>query len=277
MKRIIGIDMGGTKIQAGLVEAGAVLSEHYLPVNNRDTQEGVLDTLCKSIDAVMGPETIGIGIGVPTLVELETGVVFDMQNIPSWDEVPLKAKLEARYGLPVRVNNDANCFAMGERVYGDGRRFDHFVGVTLGTGMGTGIIMNGQLVSGAHCGAGEFGSIPYRDSILEDYCSGKFFRKRTGIDGLTLKNQALAGDREAGQVFEEFGQHLGDALAILLHALDPQAVILGGSISRDFALYEQSLRDRLSRFPYRRLVRDLIILPSRLTHSAVLGAASLFA
>jgi glucokinase len=276
MKRIVGIDMGGTKIQAGLVEAGVILSQQYVPVNNGGSQEAVLETLFYAIDAVIDGNTAGIGIGVPALVQLDCGVVFDMQNIPSWKEVPLKEILEARYGLPAMINNDANCFAMGERIYGDGRQIDHFVGVTLGTGMGTGLIMNGQLASGAHCGAGEFGSIPYRDSTLESYCSGKFFQKRSGQDGLTLKSQALAGDSEAKRIFSEFGDHLAHGLMILLYALDPQAVILGGSISRDFALYEGSLRARLADFPYRRLVEDLKVLPSRLENSAVLGASALF-
>src|SRR5690606_24955530 len=112
---------------------------------------------------------------VPSVVDVDKGIVYDVQNIPSWKEVPLKAIMEERYGVPVQVNNDANCFALGEKYFGQGRDSKAFIGLTLGTGLGAGIILNDKLYAGPNCGAGEFGMVPYLDYHYEYYASGQFF------------------------------------------------------------------------------------------------------
>ena len=122
----------------------------------------------------------GIGFCVPSMVDVDTGVVYSVANIPSWREVPLKDELERRYGVRSFINNDANAFAVGELHFGKGRGYRNLVGIVIGTGLGAGVVINGRLYSGANCGAGEIGNIAYRGSTLESWCSGTFLRRPAG-------------------------------------------------------------------------------------------------
>ena len=163
----------------------------------------------------MRDDVAGIGVGVPSVIDLKTGTVYDVQNIPSWKEVPLKARLEERYGRPAYVNNDANCFAVGEKYFGKIKPYDSAVGLIVGTGLGAGIIANGRLYSGVNCGAGEFGMIPYLDRTLEDYASGRFFKRVHGVGPRACRT---GGTRRPGPlaIFAEFGRHLGEAVKVVL-------------------------------------------------------------
>ena len=146
----------------------------------------------KSLIAHLGTEKfprLRIGIGVPTIVDAQAGIVYDATNIASWKEVPLKALLEERFHVPVAVENDCNCFALGESRFGAGRNYTDMVGVTIGTGIGSGIIIDRKLYGGLYRGAGEIGTLPYRDTDFEHYCSSFFFKKK-GINASDLAEKA---------------------------------------------------------------------------------------
>lgn len=275
-KSIIGVDMGGTMVRAGLVENARVVDISTSEIPAAEGKERVLERVVEAIERIFRPSVVGIGVGVPSLVDVEGGIVYNVQNIPSWREVPLKKILERRFGRPIYVNNDANCFAVGERHFGKGRQYRTFVGLTIGTGMGAGIIIDGRLYTGAHCGAGEFGSIPYRDSVLESYSSGQFFSRKYGVRGSELYQRANEGDNRARAIFREFGSHLAEALMIIMLAVDPQAIILGGSVALAYPYFEETMRDRMKLFPYPHAVEKLAIETSEEPHIAILGAAALF-
>ena len=187
------------------------------------TLDETLDYLAAQIEKIFRVGTEKIGIGVPSVVDVKQGIVYDTQNIPSWTEVPLKEHLEKRFGVPVDVNNDANCFAMG--VYGTypaDAKPETLVVVTLGTGVGMGIVIDGRLFCGANCGAGELGCLPFKDGILEDYCSKKFFTG-AGWDSRDLAEKAKEGDPDALLLFDEFGQNLGALVCTVMYAYDPRA------------------------------------------------------
>ena len=152
---VIGVDMGGTKIGAGLISGQEVIERRVKGINNRESKERILSDLMLVIDELMRDDLLGIGVGVPSLVDVKSGTVYGVQNIPSWDVVPLAEILRERYKVPVYVNNDANCFAIGEKYYGAGQEFSNFVGVTLGTGLGGGVIVDDYLYAGSNCCAGE--------------------------------------------------------------------------------------------------------------------------
>src|SRR5207247_8964382 len=158
------------------------------------------------------------GVGAPSVVDLEHGSVLNAQKIPAWKEVHLKEALEARYGVPAFVNNDANCFALGELYFGAGRGCRSLVGLVIGTGLGAGIIIEGRLYAGSNCGAGEIGMLPYRDGILEHYTSGQFFRRQRGVAGDALFEAALPKGEAALLAFREFGTHFGKAVAAAVYA-----------------------------------------------------------
>jgi glucokinase len=273
---IIGVDLGGTKVSVGAVSEGAVTRVERREVPSQEAAEVVLAAIMDVIDELFDSSVVGIGCGVPSVVDVVEGVVFDVENIPSWKEMPLKAALEDQFGVLASVNNDANAFAVGEHVFGAGREFSDMVGLTLGTGMGTGVIVNGRLYSGSNCGVGEIGMMAHKGLTLEDYCSGQFFQREFGTPGDEVYQRARAGDDGSLEAFERYGAELSEAVMIVLYAYDPQAVIFGGSISAAFDLFEAGLRRGLERFAYRRVIERLAMMPSTLENSAILGAAALY-
>jgi glucokinase len=273
---IIGVDLGGTKVSVGGVIEGTVSRVVRRNIPAQEAADIVLAEIVDAIAEVFDPSVVGIGCGVPSVVDVAEGIVFDVENIPSWKEVRLKAALEDRFGVPASINNDANAFAVGEHVFGRGRDFADMVGLTLGTGMGTGVIINGRLYSGVNCGAGEIGMMAHKGLTLEDFCSGQFFQRECGAAGDEIYRRARAGDSPALEAFARYGAELSEAVMIALYAYDPQAVIFGGSISAAFDLFEGGLRRGLERFAYPHVVERLVMAPSVLEDAAVLGAAALY-
>ncbi len=272
---VIGVDLGGTNVRAGLVVDGTILQEATRRISSDANEEVVLEEIAVTIQDVVTEQTTGIGIGVPSVVDVETGVVYNVENIPSWQEVHLKRFLEHRFSVSAYVNNDVNCFVLGEHSFGQGRNHDNIVGLALGTGLGGGIIIDNKLYAGASCGAGEFGMVPYRDHILEHYCSGEFFQKVHQSDGATVLCRAQDGDQSALAILDEFGEHLGNAIILVLHTVDPELIILGGSVSNAFEYFETAMHRQLQTFAFPRTLESLQIVRSTLPNVAVLGAASL--
>lgn len=275
-KKIIGIDIGGTKIHIGLVLDGKIIKEVKFFTSAQAPMEQIIHEIITGVEQVMEPDVVGIGVGVPGLVDEKQGVVLLVQNIPSWQEVHLKMYLEKHFKLPVCITNDANSFATGEKMYGKGKRFKNMIGVTLGTGFGTGIIIDSKLYSGTLASAGEFGGVPYLDKTIEDYCSGKFFLENYGMTGKAARSLAESGDAAALEIFQIYGSHLGNALKIILYTLSPEAIFLGGSISSCFAFFQEAMYKSLQEFPFKLVLDHLTIEQSEIDNVAVLGAAALF-
>ena len=147
------------------------------PTTALESQELILETLAAFIESYLPQSFAGIGIGIPGLVDAQMGIVLGLANIPSFQHVELRDFLVNRFGKPVWINNDANCFALGVHQFGIGQGFQNLVGITLGTGVGAGIIIHGKLYSGVNSAAGEWCGTPYLDRTFEDYCSGKFFNR----------------------------------------------------------------------------------------------------
>ncbi len=274
---LIGIDLGGTKVAAGRsdgTELGEVIYK-LVPANSNNPRD-IINVLVEIIEQLFDKFVMGIGIGIPGLVSRKKGIVYDIQNIPSWKEIHLKNILENHFRIPVYIDNDANCFALGESRFGKGRDEDDFVGLTLGTGMGGGIIKDGFLLSDAHCGSGEFGNIPYLDSIYEDYCSGKFFMKKFNMKGEKLAEAAAQGDVVALRAFEEFGYHLGNAIKTIKLAVDPRKVIIGGSVAQANEYFKISMWKSILNFPFPKTIRDFDVIFSDVKNIAILGATSLY-
>lgn len=275
MKNIIGIDIGGTTIVGGRVENSVITQQLSKDTNALEGGQITLNILTGIISELKNNETIAIGIGVPSVVDRERGIVYNVQNIKDWDEVHLKNILEEKFKIPVFIDNDANCFAYGEKIFGKGKDFRHFVGITLGTGVGGGIIQNNQLLKDANCGSGEFGELPYLDSILEEYCGSRFFPRSGNISGYEAALKAKEGDEKSIELYKEYGKHIAMLVKYILLIIDPQAIIFGGSISQSYNLFKESMYEGLQNFPYPNSVKKLKILTSDLQNAGVLGAAAL--
>lgn len=274
---LIGIDLGGTKVAAGKVIGNKLESVICRLIPSASTKvEDTLNLIKEVIKELGFDDVAGIGIGVPGLVDRENGIVYDFQNIPAWTEVELKSLLEAEFNIPVFIDNDANCFALGEYRFGSHKGIDDFVGLTLGTGMGGGIIKNGSLLSDANCASGEFGNISYLNSIYEDYCSGKFFINKYHQSGQIVAAEAERGDKWAIDAFAEFGGHLGKAIQTIKHAVDPRAIIIGGSVAKSRKLFETFMWKTILEFPFPKALKDFDVMFSDTENVAILGAASLF-
>jgi glucokinase len=239
------------------------------------TKENVLNQLFGFIDAMINKEVAAIGVAVPGWVDAQSRVLHNVVNIPTWQEIDLEKILEARYQLPVKIENDANCFALGELYFGGAKNYNFVIGLTIGTGLGSGIIIDKKLVSGKHGGAGEFGMMKYLDKNIEYYVSGKFFENIYKLNGETVYAQALQGNKDALKMYEIFGQHLGEAIKMILYALDVECFIIGGGVKNAFPFFSKAMWETLSSFEYKRALQHLKIEPSQLINSNILGAAAL--
>lgn len=272
---VLAIDLGGTNLCLGLVDNRVVVNMVSVPsFRTSATMEQTLEYLAEQISIMMPPSVEKIGIGVPSVVDVEKGIVYDAANIPSWKEVHLKKFLEERFGVPVSVNNDANCYAMGSYgTYRDDMKPEVLVTVTLGTGLGIGIVDHGRLFCGVNCGTGELGYLDYKDGCLEEYCSRHFFDKH-GVLPHEASAAAFAGNKEAISLFNEFGRNLGHALMILMYAYDPSHIVFGGGIANAFPLFRNAMEEYLrEKFPFKKNVDKLIIEVRTSGEIPIIGAS----
>ncbi len=271
----LGIDLGGTNVRGAVVKDNVLAEVKSIPVSSSGTEIEVLNEIFRLTDQLMNKDVKGIGIGVPSVVDIENGIIYDVQNIPSWREVALKKYMEERYHVPVLINNDANCFALGEKHFGQGKDYHSFIGLTIGTGLGAGIIIHNKLYAGPNCGAGEFGMVNYLDKYFEYYASGQFFKNIYHTDGSRIFQKALTGEGEALRIFEEFGVHLGNAIKMILYTYDPEIIILGGSIKDAYPFFNESMWEEMRNFGYPKSIEKFRIEVSELENSGILGASGL--
>jgi glucokinase len=305
MRRLaIGIDMGGTNIRLAFIdEGGVVVSARRYGTFAQEGKDAVISRLSSAASELIAEggalgTVIGIGIGAPGLIE--KGVVHFSPNLPGWKEVPLQRLLEEALGLPVVLENDANAVAYGEKSLGAGKGFDSLVCITLGTGVGGGIILDGKIWRGAFGMAGEVGHMVVEPEgercscgnrgCLETYASatgiirmareavrrGDASWETVNLTTEVLEGFARNGDKAAIHLFSEAGRYLGIGVASLLHMLNPEAVIIGGGVSRAWDLFSPSMMDEINRRCFREIVERTRIMPASLGDNAgILGAARL--
>jgi glucokinase len=274
--KLIGIDLGATNIRGAVVTGEVISGIMSSRVHSDGSVEEVLDDIYQVVDALVDDSVKAIGIGVPSVVDVAEGIVYDVQYIPSWKEVHLKKLMEVRYHIPVYINNDANCFALGEYHFGKGKGADSMIGLTLGTGLGAGMIINRKLYAGYNCGAGEFGMLDYKDNVLEYYASGSFFQNVYRLDGVQVFEDAKKGDKKALELYTELGMHLGKAIKMIMYAFDPQLIVLGGSVRHAYDFFQKAMWKEIRTFAYSKSAERMRVEVSDLQNSGILGAAALY-
>ncbi len=272
---LIGMDIGGTNARAGLVVNGKITDLKTTAIKSQGSVEEVLAQIFDLIEEVLLPEVTGIGIAFPSIMDVERGIVYDVQNIPNLKEVELKKLLEERFGVTVLLNNDANCFALGEYYYGKGQGYRSLVGLIIGTGVGGGIVINGKVYSGANGGAGEFGMVPYRDKYIEYYASGQFFQNHDSRSGEQLAQLAAEGDGTAIRLYNEYGFHLAQAIKTIQYTIDPEIIILGGSVRKSYDLFQEAMWKAIEHFAFSHSRPNIKIAISEDDYIAILGAVAL--
>jgi len=271
----LGIDLGGTNVRVGKVDNGQVVEIVTAASPSKMSLDESLAYLKSVIAPLVTPDVTGLGIGVPSVVDVDSGIVYNVTNIPAWEEVHLKKILEEEFKIVVGVNNDSNCFALGEKRYGEGRPFKNMLGVTLGTGVGAGVIINNALYNGTNTGAGEIGCMRYLDNVYEHYCASSFFTTYHNITGKEAAERASRGDAEALKMWTEYGKHMGELVQAILFAYDPDAIIFGGGLSSAYPYFEGAMRQAISSFPYPKSLENLQIRISQKPDIAILGAVAL--
>jgi len=270
----IGIDIDGTSMRLGIVDGGHIYRKLEAPTMSDAPKNVIINQLIELIGSIINSNIRGIGIGASGIVQTDKGIVQNVINIPSWRKVPLKDILEKEFNIPVFVNNDSNCFAFGERYYGEGTMFRDIVCATLSIGVGTGIIINNELYIGNNTGAGEIGVLPYLDSDFEGYCGQKFF-VRNGTTVNEAIDLAEEGDKKMIRLWSDLGQHIGELIKTILFTYDPQAIILGGNIIKGYNFFAESMFDNIQSFPFPETIERINILVSKREDINLLGAAAL--
>jgi glucokinase len=309
-KYIIGIDVGGTSIKFGLVKANRIYREFSLPTFAFENPEKVLSQvelgLNQLLDQLSSKEVLGIGIGFPGKVDAERGIVTSAPNFNNWKNVQVRKKL-SKFGFPVFIDNDANCAALGELYFGRGRKLKNFVMVTLGTGVGGGLIFNGQLFRGESGGAGEIGHItidysgPYckcgKRGCVEAYAGNNYIKQRTiqklheypdslilelvdhnleSIDPKVINDAAKKGDELAIKILKETGYYIGIGLANIANTLDIKNFIIGGGVSNAGPVLIKAIENSIKDHGIKDIVKDVKVLTAQLKNKAgILGSASL--
>jgi glucokinase len=241
--QVLGIDLGGTAIKLGRFgQDGTCLQSLSVATPQPATPEAVVEGM---VEAIMqldpAQQSIAIGIGTPGPVDATGRIARVAINLEQWHDVPLADWLEAKTGRPTILANDANCAGLGEAWLGAGRRFRNLILLTLGTGVGGAIILDGKLFTGHQGAAGELGLITLNPDgpecnsgnrgSLEQYVSVGAIRRRTGLEPAQLGALAKAGDTTALTFWQTYGEDLGAGLASLIYILTPEAIVIGGGLS----------------------------------------------
>lgn len=271
----IGIDIGGTSIVAARFSESEMLDRTEVPTGADRPANDIMESLFVAIDKVLTDEVVGIGIGMPGFMDSLTGEILQINNIPSFNGFSVKQAVENRFNLPTFQNNDANCFALGETWFGAGKGYNNLVGVTLGTGLGGGIILDRKIHTGLMGGAGELGCVPFHGGIVEDLCSAAFFSNKYNKTGAELYDEAKNGSKEAIMVFDELARNIGELLRIVMYILAPEAFVIGGSVAKAWEFLEEPLRMEVDKFLVPMISNKVDLLPAQLDNAGLYGAAAL--
>ncbi|HHY34081.1 MAG TPA: ROK family protein [Firmicutes bacterium] len=295
-----GVDLGGTKTRIGAVlasEPGRVMFSVSVPTVRDDPDEGVTSIaslvrqIVSDVNQALGDrntELLGVGVGAPGPLDIKERELLALPNLPKWRGFAIGRVVERELGVPVTLENDANAAAVGEKMFGAGREFEDFVYVTLGTGVGGALILNGELYRGHWGGAGEIGHVQVdsngplcgcgRRGCVEALAAGPAIEKAYGRPPAEVFALAASGDRRAREVLESAGRALGRGLAQVFTVLDPQAVVFGGGMAKGnplaFRLYLDSCKEELEKRAFLPAKRDIPHVVSTLgVDAAILGAA----
>ncbi|MDQ0197303.1 ROK family glucokinase [Neobacillus ginsengisoli] len=310
---IVGVDLGGTTTKLAFISMdGEIIHKWEIPTDNSNEGQNITKNIANTIDekleelSFLKGKLIGIGMGAPGPVDYENGVILNVVNLGWNDNFPLKASLEKATSLPAAIENDANCAALGEMWKGAGNGAKDLVCVTLGTGVGGGVIANGNIVQGINGAAGEIGhitSIPdggaacncgktgcletvasatgiVRLAMVElkkDELTGELSRKLRENGKITAKDvfdSARNGDALAIRALDEVSFHLGFALANIANTLNPEKIVLGGGVSKAGAILIESVKEKFGKFAFTPVRESTKLALATLGNDAgVIGAA----
>ena len=282
MKYLIGVDLGGTNIKTGLVNLnGKIIKKCELKTETKKGTKNVIKNIIKTINEIKSEKILGIGIGSPGPLDYKTGVILNPVNLP-FKNVPLRKIIQNQFKIKTFLDNDGNCFALAEALFGQCKKYENVVGITLGTGFGGGIIINKRIYHG-RSNAAELGhtSIDYKgikaksgnNGAIEEYVAARGITKQfNGEDPYEIYKLAIKGNKKAIDTFEKIGNFLGIALTNIIYALDPDIVVIGGKISNSWRFFSKTMNKTIKE---RYFQKPCLVIKSDLKDAGILGAAAL--
>ncbi|GIQ68203.1 ROK family transcriptional regulator [Xylanibacillus composti] len=310
----IGLDLGPRQIHAGIVDLhGKAVHDEIVPLPADRSEAAILGLMDQVTDRLLkwaasrSMRMVGLGIGAHGLVDPNAGVSLYAPAF-QWKQVAVREWFNDRYELPVMVDNDARAMAAGEKWFGAAQQAESFVFLNVGTGIGSGIYLNGQLLYGAHFGAGEIGHIPISDDsqeicycgkrgCLSTFASGPALEKRARIavrqgadslleqlsagkperiTGQLIHQAAMQGDELAVRLLRETGEHIGSALAMMVNVVNPDMILIGGGVSEAGEFLFHPIRETVRKEAMAVNTERLSIMPGQLgAVCGVVGAATL--
>lgn len=291
-KNIVGIDLGGTYVKMGIVTPeGKIIARKKLITPAGGNYKALINLIIKNIPV---KKVSGIGFGVPGFVNTEKGIVHTLVNIPGWKNVNLQSIMEKRTGIPTRIDNDVNCMVLGEVTFGIAKGKRNVFGITLGTGVGGGVVINGKLYRGSSFTAGEVGHVTVlkdgprcncgNRGCLEALVGNKRiverYKKITKLKGKItpeiIEEEAKNGNKKAIKIWQETGEYIGIVLAGIVNVLNPELIVIGGGIAGAGNLIMKSIRNTVQQRSVA-VARDTVQVKfSKLGNNAgILGAAAL--
>lgn len=295
---LIGIDVGATKIKIGLIRGNKIIFKRVLSTPDFISEESLILGICKSINVILAVNRIlkervlGVGIGLPGPIDYERGIVRYLPNIKGWRNVRLRDIVRKKIGLPVFIDNDANLMALAESRIGAAKGKKNVVALTLGTGVGGGIIIDGFLYRGSSFAAGEIGHIPVNETgpkcncggaaCLERYIGNRHIlqeaRKIFGAD-ITLEKLSLLankGNKRAANIWKNVAKYLGITLSGVVNFLNPDVIVIGGGVSEAGSIIFDNVRKALKERAMPTQAKTVKIAKAKLGNDAgMIGAALL--
>jgi glucokinase len=302
---VIGVDLGGTNLRTALLSSeGEIFGRSKEATYSADGWKKVVQRLVENIERQkeiafqQGLSVAAIGVGAPGVIQVDKGIVVKSPNFPDWNNLPLKDELEKVLGLPVAVENDANAAALGEQWRGAGRGIGSMILLTLGTGVGGGIVLNRQIWHGADGMAGEVGHMTIipdgrkcgcgNTGCLEMYASARgivqSYRDAGGfpetvnqseVTSADVYKAARSGDLRAIEVMQDMGRMLGIGIANLINIFNPEMVVIGGGVKDAWPLFIDSARTEIKKRAFEVPASRTEIVPSKLGDDAgMIGAAA---
>ena len=286
--QVMGIDLGGTAIKLGqFTSDGTCLRSRTIDTPQPAQPEPVIAAIAQAVHR-LDPDrwAFAIGMGTPGPADATGRIARVAINLPDWVDVPVADMMEAQTGRPTTLANDANCAGLGEAWLGAGRAYQNFILLTLGTGVGGAVILNGELFVGHQGAAGELGVITLNPEgpdcnsgnrgSLEQYVSATAVQRRTGLAPHVLAAQAKAGDAAAIAFWQSYGHDLGAGLASLIYVLTPEAIVLGGGIAASADLFLPAARAEIEQRVHPTSRVGLVLRTAELGNRAgMVGAARL--
>ena len=282
MKSIIGVDLGGTNIKTALVSSnGKILKKYEIPTGTEKGTKAVISNIITTIKKVRSGKIIGIGIGSPGPMDYKKGTITNPVNLP-FRNVQLRNIIQNKFKIKTFLDNDANCFTLAEAVFGSGKKYNNVVGITLGTGLGGGIVINKKIYHGRN-NAAELGHMTIKfdglkaksgnDGGIEEYAAARGIKRIFGgSNPYLIYKLALQGNKKAIRTFEEMGHYLGINLTNIIYALDPDIIVIGGKISNSWKFFFKSMNKTIKK---RYFSKPCPIVKSKLKDAGILGAGGL--